>query len=234
MNLRACATLIALSLLLTSCTIYFDNPVDSPPGSSVDPAPYLGEWLLVEYLGQSTETGSLTVVEEAGELTATYSGGEQELVMPVQLTAVLTDSVIASIDGGEYWHVAEIALENNGDRLTVTGMDPSQVISDIQAAVLPGSEGASGTDLGYIGVTASSAELRSYIESSPGLFASERALVFDRSSGGGYPLSSLPPPPGVAASGVWALRGTAAAVAVMLVLTGAAWYRRAKPGAHYK
>lgn len=220
---------VVLTTALTSCAILWQNPLDAPPGTSVDPTPYLGEWDLVDTLGLTEPSGRLEVAEDAGELMATFTGEEGAATYAVDLTTVLTDTVVASVRTDVSTHIVGLSLANNGNRLVVTDLNPETVMADVQSGALAGRAGYLDSDHGFVSVTASGSDVRAYIEANPEIFWDERSLIFDRAGGGAGAFAS-PGQPGLAGLGGRGAIALTGALGILTLLTAVAIHGRRQPG----
>lgn len=169
--------------LISACIVTSENPLDTPPGTSIDPSPYLGGWHLVSILGHTPgELLHLSIAQVETNLIATISkdglpnvGLNTEAVL---LTSVAGD-VIASVHRGEKtWVICRILLKDNGNRMIIEPMS-RRVGEDISLGILEGES----RDWGFDSeperkqkiprITATGADIRSYLTGKTNLFAPE-------------------------------------------------------------
>lgn len=175
------ATLL-MSVGLMSCLLpSSDNPLDDPPGSSIDPTPYLGEWNLVS-IGGETDIGEeplvITLAQTGNDLTMTldHSTGSVEEIF--KLTKENGKTFASLVDADDMWDIFRVTLLQSGSRLKVESMNMVTLKSDIENEVIEGEVPVWTERDKMIHLTASGAELRSYVASHPGVF--HELFVFDK------------------------------------------------------
>ena len=158
-------------LFLSSCLPPSNNPVSQSGGSLVPIAPYLGVWNLIEIGDEPTDTGlSLEVIEDAGTYEAHVSNGTKTTVDTFQITEV-GGRIIVSIEHRENnWNIMEAVLESQGNRLVLRSMDKIRLKEAIESDSLPGKIIAWTERDKLVRITATGAELRTYIANESNLF----------------------------------------------------------------
>lgn len=167
-------------LVFVACPVVVDSPVDCPPGSEVDHAPFLGEWQATEFSGSPLSVAQVLSIQDAsGNLQVSYDAGSELQTVEVHLTNV-NGLVVASIQNeGGGWGLAEVRVEDNGNRIALFGISPDRAATDIQSGVLAGSVREWGVGRQAVTMTGSGQELRAYLANNPDVFQ-ERAGALER------------------------------------------------------
>jgi hypothetical protein len=157
-----------------------DNPLDIPPGTEVNPAPYLGSWNLQQVEGLVPDQAvTLTVQQSGADLTASYSDGSESETEIVVLTQI-NGEVIASLrDASGNWNILMLSLLSNATVMSVGQIDRNIIATDIQSGLVAGEVDDWDVDEKVIHITASPSELRAYLGNKTNIFVSG-ALIFQR------------------------------------------------------
>ncbi len=163
-----------LVLVLTSCGTHFEN---APAGPTVEPEPYLGEWLPAEGSGGTDRL--LVESGPGGTPVATFTdvGTGESITNTLRIVGVSGETIVSVPGEIEGW--AHFKVERVTDTLRVAGPDFGKIRSDVEAGILPG-EVVTNTYEPYedlVIVTASDTGLRDYLASNPGAFSSPPEFV---------------------------------------------------------
>ncbi|MCP3977815.1 MAG: hypothetical protein GY716_00600 [bacterium] len=174
--------LLALGSLMVAGCLSSDNPVDTPPGTEVDPAPYLGTWNMTELDGASPPPSEMQIAatDTGTEIELQYSYSDEGHTETASLTLV-GSAVVASIRSEEgLWTIVRLRLENNGTELVIDYMDQTLVQQAIEGATLAGEIlGDLTDDQPAIVITDTGPAIRTFIEGTPDLFMN-RAAAFTK------------------------------------------------------
>ncbi len=159
------------TLMLASCNVTSDYPVDVPPGSEVDVTPYLGEWTLWEVAGETPQQAVVVSVERAGtNVIVTVSDGMTSHTETALLTRVKGE-VIASLRGETgLWNITKITLDADSNQMVVADLKRERLKQDIEAGLIAGDIYDLDTNYFSINITADSSSLRIYLSQQADLF----------------------------------------------------------------
>lgn len=179
------AACMLAGLLLGACVVTSTQPVSELAASAPVSESWLGAWQAETILGEvPARTTTLEVESNAdGSVQITLRDGDRAVVQNASL-ADLGGSTIASVrsDDGS-WLLLKLVVNADATRLTVLALDADVVRADIEQGVIAGTvEGFDANHL-LIGLTATSANLRSYLATHGAAFGPELAV-----------LNKVPPP----------------------------------------
>ena len=170
--------LSALLIVLAGCNqLAFENPLTPSEGENFDATGFLGTWRLSEVVGEANAVETDIVVSAAsGGLEVTYKpGGGPGITSPLVLTDI-NGVTVASTQRQGFWLIATVTLDEGGTQLNVRSLNMARIKQDIDAKVLSGSvEEIDDGDV-LILASASSSELRAYLESTPDALFSPRTV----------------------------------------------------------
>ncbi len=159
------------TLMLASCNVTSDYPVDVPPGSEVDVTPYLGDWNLWEVAGETPQQAVVVSIQQVGtNITITCFDGMTSSTETAQLTRV-SGEVLASLRGETgLWNISKITLNAYSNQMVVADLNRERLKQDIDAGLIAGEIDNLDTNYFSINITADGATLRSYLSQQADLF----------------------------------------------------------------
>jgi hypothetical protein len=167
----------------SACSIDFEEPLRNPPGISVDPKPFIGEWELIREGADKVEAGksrlSVSQVED-GTLTVICKGEDAERkAHALLLTSVGQRKIVCVQFSPDRWRLYQLDLQDEGTRLVVKGLDWAGVKEDVLSGILPGKVVDSESEglCQGIRITASGEEVRSYVEQRRNVFRVEHVYA---------------------------------------------------------
>lgn len=176
---KVAAALMAL-LLMNSCNVTSDNPVDIPSGSEVDPAPYLGNWSLWSVAGEPPQQSVTVSIQQFGtNVIASYFDGMSSSTETVRLTRV-NGEIIACLRGETgLWNISKVVLSADSNQMSVLDLNRERIKEDVNAGIIAGEVDGLDTNYYSVHITADSTAIRTYLLQATNAFYTN-GMVFVR------------------------------------------------------
>jgi len=168
-------------LMVASCiNETSDNPIDPPPGATVDASPFLGNWRLAS-VGTYAPTNQLVVrvtTGQVGSVVATFitSTGSNDHSVILCATNGMT---IASVQrAANTWEIYAVSTNGSGTTLNLSVPDFAVISNDVASGVMNGQVLSSGEGDYYVHLKATSSQLLAYFSTRTNIFT--QAMILQR------------------------------------------------------
>jgi hypothetical protein len=167
------------ALLLGGCSVSSTNPASSLAASDPLPEILAGTWQIEEILGgpPSQPTSLTLLMNTDGSVAVKLVEGNQEQ-QEVASLANLSGSLVLSVasEAGS-WTLVSLQHDTASGTLTIRQLDAATVKSDIQSGAIAGEASDFGGGEILLRITASTPDLRAYLQSKPGIFEEPLAVL---------------------------------------------------------
>lgn len=160
--------LMTLSSILSSCLVPSESSLDILPDKSVDPAPYLGKWILY-MIGPRTQTGtaSLEVIQGATSalevnVTDEFTKGRYEVLLTKIGEDVYGCARTPDLDF-DIWSLFKPVLSKDQKQLEIRGFDQKSIASAIKGGHLKGSV-TNNIGANMVSITDEGSNIRQFLE----------------------------------------------------------------------
>lgn len=171
--------LCLMALLLGGCSVSSTNPASELAASDPLPDALAGTWQVEEILGgPPSQATTLTLSQNTdGSVAIKLVEGSQEQQEVASLANLSGNLVLSVASQTGSWTLVSLQPDTASGTLTIRQLDAATVKSDIQSGAIAGE--TSEFDAGDIllRITASTPDLRAYLQSKPGVFGDSLAVL---------------------------------------------------------